>query len=682
MDNNNNNNTTTKETCYTSNPEFFTRKRKRPINIIIQKSSEIEQTKQLSIDNNHKSNLEDLWTDGRCCCRCCCLNPNPNNNSSDRCCQKASSSSSPSSSSFFSFRMEHRVMNNNCHLSFDGIEERLLIFRSDIPGAIGKIIFSSRWVSTTTTTTTNERPRRQQQQQQHPDVIGKIHVLSVKEAYRGCKFGELLFTTAMDCLKRRCVYDVPNNNDSSDTIMIRVMFDAEEDIRRHNNLVQFYQKLGCFIKDNAKIIFMNNNDGEVYRRIPMQINLTVQPSHVTEEWTTKDTTIMTTMTNTFLPLSLVGETRNQLFLDGKQINLIITQSECCGSIQIHTTQRDTLTSDQDGRCFLIPVDQAQPSDNFCLIRASESYANNIDERSNVIENELWMLQSAKNGLFLDSDGHKLLYSKKPSFWEVCNSQMSSSISLVKSNDNPLKRYHIHRMRSKQTLEYVQSMRDRYLCFKLDFMTLKAALDAAKELPADHFSFGNNTTQCRPVPSLCTLMFTTAELSRSEGHPDWFQLISMIYGLAVVLKLSSTNSNSSFDYDWAVIGNESHVIRCNPTNPSSPILDENIMLSWSSCEYMFYLLKHNKVLVPDEAYTILKYQPLVEWHSRGGYSFLSNGKDEYSKCTVADFSDLCEQARLHISNGNEILSEEECLRLWDTHYSFVFQKYGADHALEW
>jgi hypothetical protein len=47
--------------------------------------------------------------------------------------------------------MEHQVMNNNnCLLSSDGSEERLLIFRSDIPGAIGKVVFSSRWETTTT----------------------------------------------------------------------------------------------------------------------------------------------------------------------------------------------------------------------------------------------------------------------------------------------------------------------------------------------------------------------------------------------------------------------------------------------------------------------------------------------------------------------------------------------------
>jgi hypothetical protein len=69
----------------------------------------------------------------------------------------------------------------------------LLIFRSDIPGAIGKVVFSSRWE----TTTTNEQWRHTHK------VIGKIHVLSIKEVYRGCKFGELLFTMAMDCLKRR-----------------------------------------------------------------------------------------------------------------------------------------------------------------------------------------------------------------------------------------------------------------------------------------------------------------------------------------------------------------------------------------------------------------------------------------------------------------------------------------------
>jgi hypothetical protein len=71
-------------------------------------------------------------------------------------------------------------------------------------------------------------------------------------------------------------------------------------------------------------------------------------------------------------LSLVGKTENQLLLEEEWLNYIITQFDC-GSIQIQTTQRDTLTSDQYGQCFLIPVDTAQPDDNFCLLKASEVY---------------------------------------------------------------------------------------------------------------------------------------------------------------------------------------------------------------------------------------------------------------------------------------------------------------------
>lgn len=49
--------------------------------------------------------------------------------------------------------------------------------------------------------------------------------------------------------------------------------EAEEDICRHNKLVGFYERLGCSVKTQAKIQYINNNDGETYRKVPMQIVL-------------------------------------------------------------------------------------------------------------------------------------------------------------------------------------------------------------------------------------------------------------------------------------------------------------------------------------------------------------------------------------------------------------------------
>ena len=141
-------------------------------------------------------------------------------------------------------RMEHREGGTTAkHMG----EERILLFRDDCPGAIAKIIYSSVAVADQSTADPENRARIAQ---------AKVHVLNVKEPYRGYDLGGLLFTEAVASLKHRYRNEYEGVNENDHDAFIHCQLDAEEDSRRYSKLVRFYESLGCDIKSQAKIQYM------------------------------------------------------------------------------------------------------------------------------------------------------------------------------------------------------------------------------------------------------------------------------------------------------------------------------------------------------------------------------------------------------------------------------------------
>ena len=152
---------------------------------------------------------------------------------------------------FFTFRLKH-IIGGPLAQHFN--EERLVLFRSDKAGAIGKIIFSSSRNNENNDGNDNEEL-----------VTARIHALEVKPAYRGHDLGGFLFTQVMNVLASS-----KQDNIHGKTV-INGQLDAEEDTTRHNKLVQFYKSLGCHVKDSpslSSIQYLHHQD-KVFRKIPM-----------------------------------------------------------------------------------------------------------------------------------------------------------------------------------------------------------------------------------------------------------------------------------------------------------------------------------------------------------------------------------------------------------------------------
>jgi Myo-inositol oxygenase len=96
-------------------------------------------------------------------------------------------------------------------------------------------------------------------------------------------------------------------------------------------------------------------------------------------------------------------------------------------------------------------------------------------------------------------------------------------------------------------------------------------------------------------------------------------------------------------------------------------------------YLYHILKHNDVLIPDEGLSILRYYASLKSHlfHKGGALVRQNSNNLQE--LVNDF-DLIRQ--IASQNCQDELSDEQCNNLWESHYNHLIKKYGMSKALQW
>ena len=214
---------------------------------------------------------------------------------------------------FYTLRLEHR---EGGPLAKHRGEERILLFRSDQRASIAKIIYSSEIPST-------QHHDKDALTSSPPAAHAKIHVLDVKSQYRGRDLGGLLFSEVIDSLRTRYCMDDDDDCDcdtkkgtvcksTKQIYDVECKLDAEEDIGRYGKLVAFYEQLGCRLI-STRVQYVNNNDSETYRKIPMQID--IHPSKAKANSQSKQERARTRrqrfshladQKNSFLPVQLIG----------------------------------------------------------------------------------------------------------------------------------------------------------------------------------------------------------------------------------------------------------------------------------------------------------------------------------------------------------------------------------------
>ena len=125
---------------------------------------------------------------------------------------------------------------------------------------------------------------------------------------------------------------------------------------------------------------------------------------------------------------------------------------------------------------------------------------------------------------------------------------------------------------------------------------------------------------------------TAEEIRKDGHPEWLQIVGFIHDLGKIMYLKGCDEDgTSMREQWGMVG-DTFIVGCklpdnivysefNKENPD--MLDDrynsklgiykencgldNVMCSWGHDEYLYQILKYNKINLPEEAYYIINCQ---------------------------------------------------------------------------
>uniref|UniRef100_A0A7S2L9T4 Inositol oxygenase n=1 Tax=Leptocylindrus danicus TaxID=163516 RepID=A0A7S2L9T4_9STRA len=614
------------------------------------------------------------------------------------------------SGGFYTLRLEHRDGGLAGCRSHKG-EERFVLFRSDRPGAIAKVVFSLENES--------NKPNTNMMASTAKSVEGRIHVLDVKEPYRGRDLGGLLFSEAIQAMRIKrgqqvltkscCDENSDNAYNSSLWARVRCHLDAEEDVRRHNKLINFYERLGCHVKPNVKIRYLNNNDGETYRRIPMEcdINGDLPDSSDKIDSLCNDSI-------SFLPVQLRTVTGERISVqygsgnsvtgaqsnsntennDGAQllrrVEWVAVQTQ--RGLTFRTTLGMHLCAEPSGK-VVADRRKADAWECFCIEPGFDSDDSDADaileEEDDFRRKKLWKLKS-HHGTYLYADPVSSMFalSKEPKFWQANDGNLTAT------PDTPLRRLHYRKAWIFQSYSYVQAMRDKFLGFEnLPKMNIREALDLLQSVPCHPFRKG---------PSLRSFLFHTAEVFRKMGYPDWVQLIALVHELGRIHSLDEEKMMEK-SYDWT-ISSRTRIVGCLPPERCifsefrrlSPDIKndqynsqlgiyrrhcglENVFLLWTGPEYMYHMLKANDVTIPSDGLLLLRFFSLYDWHTNNAYSDLESENDNDIKFFIAEFDEIRRRARRTCVSD---FSGDECERLWDTHYSHIFQKYSLVDKLKW
>ena len=108
--------------------------------------------------------------------------------------------------------------------------------------------------------------------------------------------------------------------------------------------------------------------------------------------------------------------------------------------------------------------------------------------------------------------------------------------------------------------------------------------------------------------------------------------------------------------------------------------ENVLLTWSGPEYMYYMLKHNDSFIPDEGLAMVRYCTLGDWHTHNEYDMFASEDELDLKKFVAGFDEL----RRSVLNRPDLedLSDKDCEQLWEQHYGHLVEKFGLTDNLRW
>ena len=174
-------------------------------------------------------------------------------------------------------------------------------------------------------------------------------------------------------------------------------------------------------------------------------------------------------------------------------------------------------------------------------------------------------------------------------------------------------------------------------------------------------------------------YQTAEGIRRDGHPRWMQLVGLIHDLGKIMYLKGCDKDGTSEKtQWGLVG-DTFIVGCripdtiiypdfNSLNPDvnnpkyntdSGVYDDgiglnNVLCSFGHDEYLYRLLKFNKINLPTEAYYMVRFHSLYLWHDKNEYAHLEDETDKEMKKWVKLFNKYDLYTKENIATDNDKL----------------------------
>jgi inositol oxygenase len=250
--------------------------------------------------------------------------------------------------------------------------------------------------------------------------------------------------------------------------------------------------------------------------------------------------------------------------------------------------------------------------------------------------------------------------------------------------------HYRKMRTRQTYEYVQRMKAKYLTFErsMDLWDMMERLNALIDVSDPDLN----------LPNVIHLL-QSAEGLRADGRPDWMQLVGLIHDLGKAMYLfGSDEDGTSQAEQWGLVG-DVFVVGCklpdscvypefNELNPDMQDSRYNtelgiyeagcgldkVHLAWGHDEYLYQVLKnHPNNQIPEAGMVMVRYHSFYPWHSGGSYKALLCEKDAQYLEWIRDFNQYDLYSKSPVVPNYEELKE---------YYKPIAEKYLGTGPIFW
>lgn len=252
------------------------------------------------------------------------------------------------------------------------------------------------------------------------------------------------------------------------------------------------------------------------------------------------------------------------------------------------------------------------------------------------------------------------------------------------------REHYRKMRSRQTYDYVNRMKAKYLTFDKPLPVWEAMekLNALIDVSDPDLDLPN-----------VQHLIQSAEAMRADQCPEWMQLVGLIHDLGKVMYLWGADEDGTSQAEqWGLVG-DIFVVGCklpdtavypefnvlNPDMENDKYNSElgiyevgcgidNLTMAWGHDEYLFQVLSnHKENTIPVEGMVMIRYHSFYPWHTGGSYQSFMVEKDKQYMEWVTQFN----QYDLY-TKSNKVYDLDEIKE----YYQPIIEKYLGQEPIYW